>query len=187
VTASERTRPYRRVAIGALIVVFVLVAVYVWQTGAVSASSIRAWLESLGPWGPVVFLAAFVGGSMVGLPGMAFVIGARLAFGPWLGFGLGYVGGMLAISMPFLLARALRRKAAKPWRPKAKLIDRAFEQLETHPVRAMIVLRLLLWFNPPVSYALALGPIRYRDYVLGSAIALAPVVAAGNLATGWFV
>jgi uncharacterized membrane protein YdjX (TVP38/TMEM64 family) len=44
-----------------------------------------------------------------------------------------------------------------------------------------------MWFNPPISYALALSSVKFRDYALGSAIALAPVVALGNLATGWFV
>ncbi len=187
VTAPEVTRPYRRVLIGVLVVVFVVTAVYVWRTGAVTPTSIRTWLVSLGPWGPVVFIAAFVAGSMVGLPGMAFVVGARLAFGMWVGLACGYVGGMCAVLAPFLAARLLRRNAAKPWRPRAKLFDRAFNQLETHPIRAMIILRLFLWFNPPVSYALALGPVRFRDYAIGSAIALAPVVALGNLATGWFV
>lgn len=186
-SAPERSRPYRRVAIGVLIVVFLVVAVYVWRTGAVTASSIKAWLVSLGPWGPLVFLGAFVGGSLVGLPGMAFVIGARLAFGPWLGLALGYVGGILAITVPFLVARLLRRQAAVPWKPKPKILRRAWDLLETHPLRAIIVLRLMLWFNPPVSYALALSPLRFRAYLLGSAVALAPVVAAGNLATGWFV
>jgi uncharacterized membrane protein YdjX (TVP38/TMEM64 family) len=187
VVASERSRPYRRVAIGVLVVAFVVIAIYVWRTGAVTPSSIRAWLVSLGPWGPVVFVAAFVGGALIGLPGTAFVVGARLAFGTWVGLACGYVGGVCAVCVPFLVARLLRRQAAEPWRPKQKLLARAFDQLETHPVRAMIVIRLFLWFNPPISYALALSPVKFRDYALGSAIALAPVVALGNLATGWFV
>ncbi len=186
-SASERSRPYRRVAIGALVVVFVVIAVYVWRTEAVTPRSIRAWLESLGPWGPIVFVAAFVGGSLVGLPGMAFVIGARLAFGTWVGLACGYVGGLCAVTMPFVLARLLKRRAAQPWRPKQKQLEKLILLLETHPLRAMILIRLFFWFNPPVSYALALTTVRFRDYLLGAAIALLPVVTAGNLATGWFL
>ena len=186
-SASERSRPYRRVAIGLLVVAFVVIAIYAWRTELVTPSSIRAWLVSLGPWGPVVFVGAFVGGSLVGLPGMAFVIGARLAFGTWLGLACGYVGGVCAVTMPFVVARLLKRRAAEPWRPKQKVLQKLFDLLETHPLRAMILIRLFFWFNPPVSYALALTTVRFRDYVLGGAIALVPVVTAGNLATGWFL
>ena len=59
--------------------------------------------------------------------------------------------------------------------------------VESHPLRAVVVLRLVLWFNPPLSYALALTSIPLRAYVAGCAIALAPVVAAAVLAIGWLV
>ncbi len=185
--APDRWRPYRRAGIGALVVVFVAIAVYAWRTGAVTPSSIKAWLVSLGPWGPVIFVGAFSVGTTLGLPGMAFVVGARLAFGPWLGLALGYGGGLLAISLPFLMARLLGRNRQTPWRPKRPALRRAFDQLETHPYRSVIVLRLILWFNPPISYALAFTPIRFGAYLLACAIALAPVVIAANLATSWFV
>jgi hypothetical protein len=50
----------------------------------------------------------------------------------------------------------------------------------------VILLRLAFWFNLPLTYALAVAPIRARDYAVGCAIALVPVVTAANLATGWF-
>jgi uncharacterized membrane protein YdjX (TVP38/TMEM64 family) len=180
------SRAQRRVALGIAILVFAGVAAWAWQTGAVTPSSIEAWLESLGPWGPVVFLAAFLAGSMVGLPGMAFVVGARLAFGPWLGFALGYGGGMIAVLAPFTLVRLTRRQQKTPWRPHNRWLRRAVDNVETRPVRAVIALRLVFWFNQPLSYALGVTPIRPRDYAQGCALGLLPIVAAGNLATGWF-
>lgn len=180
-------RHVRRAALGVLIVAFVAGAIYLWRTGNVTPTSIRAWLDSLGAAAPVLFVGAFVLGAFVGLPGLAFVVAARLAFGPWLGFALGYGGGMLAVTLPFLTARWLRRQPEVPWRPKNRYAARAFDQLDRHPVRAIIALRLVLWFNPPLSYALALTRVRRRDYVLGCAIALLPVVALLVLASGWFV
>jgi uncharacterized membrane protein YdjX (TVP38/TMEM64 family) len=180
------SRAKRRAALGLAILVFAGVAAWAWQTGAVTPSSIEAWLESLGPWGPAVFLAAFLAGSLVGLPGMAFVVGARLAFGPWLGFALGYGGGMAAVMVPFALVRLARRQQQTPWQPKNRWLRRAVENVETRPVRAVIALRLVLWFNQPLSYALGVTPIRARAYAQGCALALLPIVAAGNLATGWF-
>ncbi len=181
---SRRTR---RVALGVAIVAFLAIAIVVWRTGAVTPSSVGAWLDDIGPWAPVVFLATFLAGSLIGLPGMAFVVGARLAFGPWLGFALGYAGGLAAVMTPFTVVRVFRRNQQAPWQPKNRWLRRALDRVETQPIRAVIALRLLLWFNQPLSYALGFAPIRARDYALACALALLPVVAAGNLATSWFV
>ncbi len=185
--SAPLSRTARRVLIGVLVVAFLGGAVYLWRTGSVTPTSIRAWLDSLGPAAPALFVGAFVLGSFVGLPGMAFVVGGRLAFGPWLGFALGYGGGLLAVTLPFLTARFLRRQPETPWRPKNRHLAKIFDQLEGHPLRSVIILRLILWFNPPLSYALALTRVRLRDYLLGCALALAPVVVAGQVASSWFM
>jgi uncharacterized membrane protein YdjX (TVP38/TMEM64 family) len=181
------SRTVRRVILGLFVAMFVAGAIYLWRTGAVTPTKVGAWLESLGPGAPAIFIGAFVAGAFVGLPGMAFVIGARLAFGPWVAFGVGYTGGVLAVTLPFVVARRLRRAGTDPWRPKQRLLARAFELLETHPFRAILVLRLFLWFNPPLSYALAFTPIGFRTYFAACAIALVPVVAIGVIATSWFL
>jgi uncharacterized membrane protein YdjX (TVP38/TMEM64 family) len=124
---------------------------------------------------------------MLGLPGMAFIVGARLAFGPWLGFVCGWAGGVLAVSVPFLIVRAGRRPDSPPWRPRWKWLLRLFDGIETRPVRAIATLRLFFWFSQPLTYALAVTNVRARDYVLGCAIGAVPVVIVGNLATGWFL
>jgi uncharacterized membrane protein YdjX (TVP38/TMEM64 family) len=180
------SRVVRRVALGVLLVAFVGGAIYLWRSGAVTPSAVRDWLDSLGPKGPALFVVAFVAGSFVGLPGMAFVIGGRLAFGPYLGLVLGYGGGLLAVTIPFLVARRFR-KSDGPWTPKNKHAARAFGMLETHPFRGVLMLRLVLWFNPPLSYALAFTKVSMRTYVSACAIALLPVVSLAMLATGWFV
>jgi uncharacterized membrane protein YdjX (TVP38/TMEM64 family) len=181
------SRTVRRVILGLFVALFVAGAVYLWRTGAVTPTKVGAWLESLGPGAPAIFVGAFVAGSFVGLPGMAFVIGARLAFGAWIAFAVGYLGGLLAVTVPFVVARRLRRAGTAPWRPKQKHLARAFELLETHPFRSVLALRLILWFNPPLSYALAFTPVRFRTYFVACAFALLPVVAMGVIATSWFL
>ena len=71
----------------------------------------------------------------------------------------------------------------EPMDPRRK--RRMFDLLETHPFRAVLALRLVLWFNPPLSYALALTTVPLRTYVAACALALAPVVAIAMVATGW--
>jgi len=170
------TRTARRAILGVFVVAFVAGAVYLWSTGAITPSAVRDWLRSLGPAAPALFIA-----------GMAFVIGGRLAFGPYVGFAVGYAGGMLAVTLPFLLARRVRGAGQNPWRPKHRWLVRLFDMLETHPFRAVIALRLILWFNPPLSYALAFMTMPARIYIAACAVALAPVVAAAMVATSWFL
>lgn len=178
------SRTIRRAILGVLGAAFVTGAIYLWQTGAVTPSSVREWLDSLGPGAPALFVLAFVLGSFVGLPGIAFVIGGRLAFGPWLGLVLGYGGGLLAVTIPFVVARKLR-KADASWTPKNRRLAKAFGMLDSHPFRSVLVLRLILWFNPPLSYALAFSKVPIRTYVAACAIALFPVVAVAVAATSW--
>lgn len=181
------SRGARRILLGLLILAFVGGAIYLWRTGGVTASGIRRWIDSLGPAAPALYVGAFVVGGLIGLPGMAFTLGARLAFGPWFGGVLAYGAGMCAVTLPFVVARLLKRQQAEPWRPKQKLAAKAMAMVETHPLRAVILLRLVLWFNPPLSYALALTTLRLRDYLLGCALALAAVVTVAMLASSWFL
>jgi uncharacterized membrane protein YdjX (TVP38/TMEM64 family) len=50
----------------------------------------------------------------------------------------------------------------------------------------VLLMRLVVWFNSPLSYGLALTEIRLRDYATACALALAPVVAVAMVATGLF-
>jgi uncharacterized membrane protein YdjX (TVP38/TMEM64 family) len=175
----------KRALLVALVAAFVAGTAWAYATGRVSTAAIEAWLTSLGPLAPAMFVGAFVGGAMIGLPGMMFVVGGRLAFGAETGFALGYGGGVLACVVPFATARRLRGDRGAPWQPRNRHLRRAFDLVETHPLRAVIVLRLVFWFNPPLSYALAMTSVPLRAYVAGCTLALAPVVAAAVLATGW--
>jgi uncharacterized membrane protein YdjX (TVP38/TMEM64 family) len=181
------SRTARRVILGILIVAVVVAGVLLWRSGMVTPGAIKDWLDSLGPAAPLLFLAVFVGTAFLGLPGMAFVVGGRLAFGPYVGFAVGYVGGLAAVTAPFLIARRLRGAGRDPWKPKWAWVAKAMAMVETHPFRAVVGMRLVLWFNAPLSYALAFAPVPARTYVAACAIALAPVVAAAMIATGWFV
>ena len=89
--------------------------------------------------------------------------------------------------MPFLGARALRRGDLPPWRPSGARLGKLFGQLERRPLVVVTALRLILWFNSALTYALAMSGIRTRDYLTGCALALAPVVAVANFVSGWFL
>jgi phospholipase D1/2 len=182
-----RSRFLWRALVGVLLAACIGGALYLWRTGNLQPTAVRAWLDTLGPIAPVALVGAFIAGAFLGVPGVVFVVAGRLAFGPWGGFVAGYVGGLLAVLSPFITARLLRRVVAEPMKPRHRWIARAFEQVEHRPVRAVLLIRLVVWYNAPVSYALAITEIRLRAYALGCALALAPVTAMVVSATGWFM
>lgn len=139
-------------------------------------------LLALGWLAAPLFLLLMAAGELLHLPGMVFIVVARLVFGPSLGFVLGYGGAVFAVTVSFLVARQLvaaARSSTEPWRPRWKFAQRALDRLEAHPVQTVALLRLVLWLAPPLSYALASSNLRVRDHVVGSAVGLfAPVLVA---------
>ncbi len=144
---------------------------------------IQRELVKLGYLAVPLFLLVMVAGELLHLPGILFVVVARVVFGPSLGFVLGYTGAILAVTVSFAVARQLiaaARSTDEPWRPRWSWLRRLLERVEARPVRTIALLRLLLWLAPPLSYALASTRVRARDHILGSAIGLLiPVIVAG--------
>ena len=52
-------------------------------------------------------------------------------------------------------------------------------------IRTVFLLRLFLWLAPALNYALALTHVKYRDYLIGSALGLIVPVAGAALLFDW--
>jgi uncharacterized membrane protein YdjX (TVP38/TMEM64 family) len=158
---------------------------------ALRPSDASALLGRLGCWAMPAFVGLFIAGSILNLPGVAFLVAARLAFGAAKGLFIAYAGAMAAVTVAFLLARLLARAggprgADEAPRPLPAWVRRALAQLEARPVLTVALLRLALWLSPPLQLTLAHSPIRTRDYLLGSALGLALPVGFVVLASGLF-
>jgi len=178
----------RRAAVAFVVLVLVALAVAARRHG-IDADTLRGELLELGCFAAPAFIVAFALGELLHLPGIVFVIVARVVFGPTLGLALGYAGALVALTVSFAVARGLlgaARATKEPWRPRVRLLRRAFEMLEAHPVRSIALLRLVLWLAPPLTYALAATKIRFRDHVLGCAAGLVIPVLLANVVGGLF-
>lgn len=178
---SGRGLLVRRVAAGLVVVALVAGAIVARRSG-VDGPMLQRELLALGWLAAPLFLLVMAAGELLHLPGMVFIVVARLVFGPSLGFVLGYGGAVFAVTVSFLVARQLvaaARGAKEPWRPRWAFAQRAFARLEARPVQTVALLRLVLWLAPPLSYALASSKLGIRDHIIGSALGLfAPVLAA---------
>jgi uncharacterized membrane protein YdjX (TVP38/TMEM64 family) len=104
------------------------------------------------------------------IPGMIFLFILFLIYDNMFGLAVGYVSTLLAMVAHFQFTRSI---AGVPFKEiKQPFIKKQLDNLVEKPIVTTIVLRLLLFISPPVNYALALSPIRFRYFLLGSMIAM---------------
>jgi uncharacterized membrane protein YdjX (TVP38/TMEM64 family) len=134
------------------------------------ADHLRDLVGRAGPWGPVAFVAVFVGAVVSQIPGFVFVIVAPALFHWPLAWLLCFVASNLAVTLNFELVRRIGgqplARVEQPW------LKRLFGALDEHPVRTVALLRTVTIMFPPVTGALALTQISTREHALGSAIGM---------------
>lgn len=165
-----------RRALARLIIVLALIAGLIalgrlsWTDELMSQAALRQNMEELGALGVALFLIAFVIGELIYLPGIVFVGAAVLAYGPIAGGLTAYAGAIVSVTVSFLVIRAVggRPLGQIRW----KVARRLLRGLERRPILSVAALRVLLFLAPPLNSALALSPIRFRHYLVGSAIGL---------------
>lgn len=175
----------RRILLVLVLAACVGTGIWLERTGHLTQAAIGGWVRSFGPWSAPAFVVAFSVGELIHLPGMLFVFVARAAYGAVGGFFISYGSALIAILGPFLLVRGIRTQRERTWQPRWRFLRRLLDGVETHPIRSVMILRLILWLAPPLDYALAFTSIRTRDYLIGSALGLAPCIAAVICGIGW--
>ena len=165
--AARRRTWALRLAIGAAVLAVLLLAGR--RLGAL-VPAFQAWVESLGAWGPLAFVAGYALAVVAFAPGSLLTLAGGAVFGLARGTLYVFVAATLGATLAFLVAR----HAARPWverrvsaDPRFAAIDRA---VAAQGGRIAFLLRLspLFPFNL-LNYALGLTRIRLRDYVLASA------------------
>ena len=167
---------------GVLVAVFA-VGRYFGVTENVNAQSIREFVHGAGAWGWALYMAVFAGGEFVHVPGMVFVVAGILVYGKVLGFGLAWLASVVSVGFSFVVVRRIGGTPLgtvnKPW------LKRILSHLDDRPIRTVALLRLMLWLAPPLNYALALTKVRFRDYLIGSALGLIAPVAGVAILFDW--
>lgn len=148
----------------------------------ITTENIRAFMNDAGWLGIVAYVAAFVLGNLAQVPSNVFLAAAVLSYGFFPGYPLTLITSLISVSVSFYFVRGVGGKALttveRPW------VRKALGRLDEHPVSTVLILRLVFAGSPWLNYLLAMSDIRYRDFLLGSAIGLAPhlAVLAGLLA-----
>ena len=141
---------------------------------------VEDWLRESGIWGQVLYVLGFLALQPLSLPGAVLVIPATFVWPSWQVFLLSWLGGILASTVAFSIARWLGRD----W-VDARLPDRFRrwdDRLAEHGLLAPIGLRLVPGYAPPADWALGVSSVTVPQFLLGTAIGLIPITAGMS----WF-
>jgi len=128
-----------------------------------------AWVDGLGAWGPVVFVAGYVAACVAFVPGALLTIAAGVIFGLGRGMACVFAGALLGSTAAFLVSRHLARRAIE----KRVARDPRFAAIDQAIARDGLKIVFLLRLSPVVpfnllNYALGLTRVSLRDYLLAS-------------------
>lgn len=170
-TADVQPRRWRWVAVLAFVVALWAVLEFSGLRARLNLQLLRDSLQQHLALGLVVFTGLFALANLMHIPGGVFLAAAVLAFGPVVGGGLTYVVANIACLLTFFAIRALGGAHALRG-INSRLARRLFERLDAHPLRSVIVLRLVFQTMPTLNYALALSGVHWRHYALGTLLGL---------------
>lgn len=126
-------------------------------------------LVDSGPWAPLLFIAAYIVGSLAFVPGAALTLLAGAVFGLARGIPIVFTGAVLGSSAAFAVARTVARRPVTRWLardPRAAVVD---EAVARRGLLVVLLLRLSPVFPYTVlNYALGISRVHYRDFLIGS-------------------
>ncbi len=163
----------RGLLLALLAAVVVLLKTYGGQTAG-ALTRFAAWVESLGVWGPVVFILGYGAATVAFLPGSILTLAAGIVFGLAFGTVWAFLGATLGSCLAFLVARYLARGWVEKkieGNPKFRAIDRAVGR-EGWKIVALLRLSPVLPFNL-LNYGLGLTKVPFWEYA-GASIAMLP-------------
>ncbi len=127
------------------------------------------WVESLGVWGPVVFVLGYVVATVAFVPGSLLTLGAGAIFGLVKGTALVLLAATLGASAAFLVSRYVARGAVErrlAGNARFAAIDRAVGE-QGRKIVFLLRLSPVFPFNL-LNYALGLTRVRFPDFLAAS-------------------
>jgi uncharacterized membrane protein YdjX (TVP38/TMEM64 family) len=189
---AERIRARRRriaLRVGGLVVLGLGVGA-LWQAGlfqGLTTEGIQARVAEAGPMGPLVYVLAFACLQPFGLSAHLFLVAAGLMWESAVGIPLGLLGMMLGCTNSFAAARWMGREAVQARIPAG--LAKHDDALARRGLRTVIALRVAFFTFFPVSMAMGVSQVSWRDYMLGTFLGCLPMalfdlLAAHHIAAG---
>lgn len=158
--------------IAVILLLLLLFALFEWSglrtrfTLAYLQQTIRAHLVS----GLLIFILGFTLGNLLQIPGWIFLAAAVLTLGKLWGGIATYIAACIACFVTFFAIRGVGGNALR--KLDHPLASRVLDHLDAHPVRSVVLLRILFQTLPALNYTLAMSGIRFRAYAIGTLLGL---------------
>ena len=120
--------------------------------------------------GLLLFVLLFSLGNLIQVPGWIFLAAAVLALGRTWGGVVTYLAASISCVFTFLTIRWVGGDALR--KLDSKLAARILGRIDAHPIKSVMVLRILFQTVPALNYALAMSGIHFRDYLIGTLLGL---------------
>lgn len=120
--------------------------------------------------GLVIFTLLFSLGNLIQIPGWVFLAAAVLALGKTMGGIATYVAASVSCVVTFFAIRLVGGDALRQL--DNKIAVGLIRQLDAHPVKSVLLLRVLFQTLPALNYALTISGIRFRHYLAGTLLGL---------------
>jgi uncharacterized membrane protein YdjX (TVP38/TMEM64 family) len=158
--------PIGRILIG---IAAVLALIMLGRQVGAYVPEFAVWVNSLGVWGPVVFICGYAAAAVAFVPGSLLTLAAGAIFGLGKGVVYVFIAAVLGSSAAFLVSRHLARAAIErrlAGNARFAAIDRA---VSAQGRKIVFLLRLspVFPFNL-LNYALGLTNVRFVDYLAAS-------------------
>jgi uncharacterized membrane protein YdjX (TVP38/TMEM64 family) len=127
------------------------------------------YVESLGPWGPIMFIIGYVLATVALVPGSLLTLAAGALFGLTKGTAIAFLSASLGASAAFLVARYIARGEVE----RRLAGDQRFVAIDRAISRQGRTIVLLLRLSPIfpfnlLNYALGLTQVRFLDFLVAS-------------------
>lgn len=170
----------------AALIIFIVAAIvavrYAMVKGFLNADELNGLIEGAGLWAPLLYIAVFVAGVCLFVPGTVLMTLGAAIFGPFQGFVYAWTGAMLGAVAAFLIGRYLGRDfAASLVGDKLKKYD---DGIEREGFATVLYLRLICFPYSPLNFGMGLTKVRFRDYCLGTALGIVIVIFAFTFVVG---
>lgn len=138
------------------------------------------------PWAIPITLFLFCGMAFIGAPQWMLITGTVLAFGPWLGSSLSWIGSMAAAILGFSIGHFVG--AERLQKLDAKLIQKLSAAVRNNGFMTSLVVRLVPT-GPAILVNLAAGVSRmkFSHFLAGTAIGIMPKIIVVALISQGFM
>ena len=125
--------------------------------------------------GLLIFVLSFVLGNLVQIPGWVFLAAAVLTLGEFWGGVVTYIAASISCIVTFFAIRFVGGDALRQLHNKVAC--NLLSHLDAHPVRSIVLLRMLFQTVPALNYTLAMTGVRFRAYLIGTLVGLPVPIA----------